>query len=204
MIDPKLKQKLAKVYELVKRGTEGEKDAARKALDKMLAKYNLEGIDLESIDKSKYHFKYSTDMEVSLIARLAKTVLNDANCIDSAYRLTGSVKEVVLQLTYLDYITLTASYEYFRRHMKAQWIIFCAPHIRRCRTNKTRNKKRNELKDVFFSIYCQQSNLYKPHELEPIKWDDLSEREKKNYLHLENVEGGTYNRQVTNGLLLEN
>ena len=203
MIDQKLKDKLAKVYELVKRGTDGEKAAAKKTLDKMLSKYNLEGVNLDSLDKNKYHFKYSTDMEVSLIARLVKTVLNDPDCMDSAYRLIGSVREVVLHLTYLDYITLTASYEYFRRHMKTQWNIFCAPHIKKCRTNKTRNKKRNELKDVFFSIYCQQSNLYKPHELEPLKWDEMSNNEKKKWLQLKNVEGGTYHRQVNHGLLLE-
>ena len=204
MIDPKLKQRLAKVYELVKRGTEGEKDAARKALDKMLAKYNLEGIDLNGIAKSKYKFKYSAEMDVMLIERLVKSLLTDKDCLTDGYRFIGGVKEIVLQLTYLDYITLTASYEYFRRHMKAQWKVFCIPNLKRCRTAASRNKRREELRAKFFSIYCQQSNLYQPHELRPLIWKDLTAQQKKDYIKLQEVEGGKYNRQVTNGLLLEN
>ena len=55
------KDKIAKIYELVKRGaTEGEKQAAEIALNKLLKKFNLTDEFLETINLREYEFKYAT------------------------------------------------------------------------------------------------------------------------------------------------
>lgn len=197
---PEQKEKLKKVYELVKRGsTEGERAAAEKALEKLLAKFNLKGVDLDSLDKEWYKLTYISELELSLLERLIRTMLNEWP--SDLGRIGG--KTLGIKLTYLDYITISSAYEYFRRHMKQQWIKFAAPHVARCRTAKTRNARRKELQGVFFSKYAIASNFYKPEELTTIDLNDLSKKERADRQRMQSVEGGTYNTQVTNGLYLE-
>lgn len=199
---PELKYKLKKVYALVKQGaTEGERAAAEKALEKMLDKYNLTGVDLESLDKDWYYLTYTTDMEIWLLDRLFKTLLGEypADAGRLPYR-----KKIGAKLTYLDWITISSAYEYFRRHMKAQWVKYCAPNLKRCRTTKSRNARRKELQEVFFSKYAIASNMYRPAELTTVELSKLSKKEAADRIRLsQQVEGGKYNVQVTNGLLLE-
>ncbi|RKR83218.1 hypothetical protein BDD43_3420 [Mucilaginibacter gracilis] len=199
---PEQKEKLKKIYELVKRGsTEGERAAAEKALDKMLEKYNMKGVDLDSLDMDWYGLSYTTDLELSLMERLIKTMLGDYP--KDIGRMQKGSKTIHMRVTYFDYITVSSAYEYFRRHMKLQWQKFAAPHVAKCRTTKTKNARRKQLQDVFFNKYAIASNFYKPEELQPVDWDSLPKKEQQDYIKLHKVEGGTYNVQVTNGLLLE-
>jgi len=202
-VTPEIRERLAKVYELVKRGgTEGEQAAAKTALDRMLKKYKLDGINLDALDLLKYSFKYSTEMEMWLIGRLVKTFLTD-NQMQGATRTTYKVRQVNLLLKYVDYITIDCAYEYFRRHMKQQWLMFCAPELARKRKAKTRNKRRKELQNVFFNDYAIKSNLYRKEEIIQISPADLTEQELADSRKLSNVSGGVYNKQVITGNLLE-
>ena len=204
MISQAVKDKLAKVYELVKRGgSEGEKTAAQKALDRLIEKYNLNGVNLDAIDKAEHVFKYSGEMDIWLMQRLVTMLLTDHSCFESSYRRVGSVKEISLTLTYLDYVTLEASYGYFKKHMNAQWRKFCLPNLKRCKTAKSRNKRREELKGLFFSRYGIESNLFRDSDLIETSWEDMSDKEKRDRIKLSGIEGGKYNRQMTGGLLLE-
>lgn len=204
MINNELKSRLAKVYELVKRGgTEGEKAAAKNALDRMLEKYNLSGMDMDSLDKGVYRFKYASDLDHWLVLRIVTMFVSDPSVIDSARRSTRGVKEIVLQLTYLDFITVSASYGYFKRHMKAQWDKTCAPELARCRKIKTRNARRKELQHHFFNAYLIASKLYKDGELTSVPMSDMAEKKRRDRLKMREVEGGQYKKQVVGGLFLE-
>ena len=48
-MNDKVKEKLTKVYELVKRGVEGERQSAEKMLKKLLEKYNISEDELTII-----------------------------------------------------------------------------------------------------------------------------------------------------------
>ncbi|RYF25162.1 MAG: hypothetical protein EOO42_04335 [Flavobacteriales bacterium] len=196
-----LKNRLAKIYELVKRGTEGEKNAAQNALDKLLAKYNLEGIDLDNLDKSIYKFKYKTQLDEWLLLRIVH-MFTDGSAMGSAIKNTWNVREIQLSLTYLDFITVSASYEYFKRHMALQWKKICADDVKRKRKASTKAKRRAELQQPFFSRYVIASKLYKDGEL--TTHTNTTQKEKETRRLMQDVEGGQYNKQVTNGLLLEN
>lgn len=195
------KDKIAKVYELVNRGEAGEKEAAKKALDRLMKKYNLNDADIEGIKLTKYQFKYSNNLEQWLLSTIVTFFLDKDNV--KAYRKTYKVREVVLALEYLDFIVVESAYGYFRKHMMAQYKKMVLPQVNRCRTVKTKNARRAELQEIFFSNYVIASNLYKPQDLTEVKLSDLSEKERKQRAQLQGVQGGNYKTQVTNGLYLE-
>lgn len=202
MINTELKQKLNKVYALVKQGTDGEKQAAQNALDRLLEKYNLQGIDLNSLDKEIYCFKYKTTLDEQLFVRILKIIVG-IDDLSSASKDTWHKREIQIQLTYLDYITLSASYEYFKKHMKAQWDKVCAPELKRCRKAKTRNARRKQLQEAFFNRYIINSKLYKESELTTVDYSTKSDKEKRDRYLMEEVEGGAYNKQMVGGKFLE-
>lgn len=203
MLDANLKQRLSKVYELVKRGaTEGERAAAQAALDKLLGKYNLTGIDLDSLDREIYKFKYSTTLEEWLLLRILKVMIDDDVARASAVKQTYGVRQIRLHLRYLDYITVSCAYEYFRRHMKQQWNKLCAAELKKKRKAKTRNQRREELQSLFFDRYIIASKLYKEEELTEVDLSQVSDRERRDRYNLEDIEGGAFATQVQSGHLL--
>jgi hypothetical protein len=206
MITPELKQKLAKVYELVNRGaTDGEKTAAKKALERLMEKHGIREEDLDNLKKGKFFFKYSSDLDLWLLSRLVHFFIdNPDEVINGGYRSSYGGKDVCFWLTYLDSVTIECAYGYFKRHMNAQWKKFCLSNLRRCKTTKSRNKRRKELQNVFFDRYIIASHLYDPKRLVAVNWDDLSKQEQKDRVKLSEIEGGKYNRQMTSGLLIEN
>lgn len=201
-MNKELKDRLFKVYELVKNGgTEGEKEAAKLALDRIIERHNLKDVDLDSLDREIYRFKYASNLELLLLTRIVKVLLDDEFAIRSARRRTNGVREVSYMLRFLDYITLEAAYEYFRRHMKNQWERLCADQIRRKRSAKTKNKRRSELQSLFFTAYVIKSKLYKEGELQRV--EVTSKQELEDRRKLERVQGGQFNKQVVGGLFLD-
>ena len=197
-----LKEKIAKLYTMVERGgTEGERAAAKNLLDKLLAKYNLEDIELGSSVLFKYDFKYSSQLEIWLMSVLFKFLLK-TKITEVAMRHTYGVRQIGISLSREDYIILDSSYEYFRRHMKIQWNKFCAQELKKYRKAKTRNKRRSQLQDLFFDRYAIASNLIDKKDLITVDVDDMSQQEINDRMKFSEVEGGNYNRQLSNGLTL--
>ena len=199
-MNQEIKEKLAKVYELVNRGVDGEKEAAKAALDRIVKKYGLTDNDVANINKKAYSFKYSTNLELMLLHTLIRYFLDKEV---RAHRDTWKKREVVAQLEYVDYVTLECAYEYFRRHMKKQFNKICLPKIKRCRSSKTKNKRREQLQNLFFSSYVIASKLYKEGDLETVDASKMTEKEMRDRAALRNVEGGAYTQQMTTGLYLE-
>lgn len=191
-----LKDKLAKIYALVQHGgTEGEKAAAKHQLDKMLKKYNLEGLDLDSIEKSTRYFTFTSELERSLFGQLVKKFCPE----EEIYRkVVGGkkTKTLVLDLNHLNFIELSSSYEYFRRHMNLQWKKTALPVISRKRTVKTKNKSREQLQVAFLGKYLYLSGLWEPKDDSLVDPRDLTREEAEAYLAVRNIEGGKYSKQV--------
>lgn len=198
-MNQEIKDKLAKVYQLVNQGaTEGERAAAEKALERLLKRHNLSMEALNEIAFSEYRFKYSSKLDMMLMLRLKRFFFEEK--YDKIAKDTRNCKDMVLNMTFEDYITLECAYEYFRRHMNVQWKRFCAPLIKKKRTARTRNILREELQYPFFERYVINSNLVKAEE---VTQRQMTEKDEKRESILGDVEGGTYNKQVTNGLLLD-
>ncbi|EMY3483778.1 hypothetical protein FPG87_12490 [Flavobacterium psychrophilum] len=196
------KEKIAKIYELVKRGsTDGEKQAAEIALNKLLKKFNLTDEFLATIHLTQYEFKYATQLDQDLFIQLYIYFFKDKEFNIS--KSTLGRKSLFVNLEYLDYILFSTAYEYFKKHMNAEFRKFCLPLIAKCRTTKTKNKRRAELQKTFFSQYVMKSKIYHENQIEKIDLSKLSDKQYNDRKRLSEIEGGKYHTQVTTGLYLE-
>ena len=168
-------------------------------LKKLLEKYNISEDELNSIDEKKYYFKYASNLDEWLFIQLIEYFFKEKNY--KLYRIKGiGVKEIEIQMPYLDWVTLDSAYGYFKPHLNQQWRKHGLPVVNRCRTTKTKNKRREAMQKTFFSLYIIRSGIYCP---EQKKSKSLTEEEIKQLTMLYGVEGGKYNQQVTTGLYLE-
>ena len=198
-MNDKVKEKITKVYELVKRGIAGEQQSAEKMLKKLLEKYNISEAELNSIDEKNYYFKYASNLDEWLLIQLIEYFFKEKNY--KLYRIKYSgVKEIAIQMPYLDWVTLDSAYGYFKPHLNQQWRKHGLPVVNRCRTTKTKNKRREAMQKTFFKLYVARSGIYRP---EQKISKSLTEEEIKRLTMLYGVEGGKYNQQVTTGLYLE-
>ena len=198
-MNDKVKEKITKVYELVKRGVAGERQSAEKVLKKLLEKYNISEAELNSIDEKEYYFKYASNLDEWLLIQLIEYFFKEKNY--KLYRIKNSgVKEIAIQMPYLDWVTLDSAYGYFKSHLNQQWRKHGLPVVNRCRTTKTKNKRREAMQKTFFNLYIIRSGIYHP---EQKNSKSLTEEEIKRLTMLYGVEGGKYNQQVTTGLYLE-
>ena len=198
-MNDKVKEKITKVYELVKRGVAGERQSAEKMLKKLLEKYNISEAELNSIDEKNYYFKYASNLDEWLLIQLIEYFFKEKNY--KLYRIKYSgVKEIAIQMPYLDWVTLDSAYGYFKPHLNQQWRKHGLPVVNRCRTTKTKNKRREAMQKTFFNLYIIRSGIYRP---EQKNSKSVTEEEIKRLTMLYGVEGGKYNQQVTTGLYLE-
>ena len=201
-MNDKVKEKITKVYELVKRGIAGEQQSAEKMLKKLLEKYNISEDELNSIDEKEYYFKYASNLDEWLLIQLIEYFFKEKKY--KLYRIKDSgVKEIAIQMPYLDWVTLDSAYGYFKPHLNQQWRKHGLPIVNRCRTTKTKNKRREEMQQTFFNLYIIRSGIYRPEQKNSNSLKSLTEEEIKRLTMLYGVEGGKYNQQVTTGLYLE-
>lgn len=201
-MDNQLKDKISKIYELVKRGgTEGEKAAAETALNKLLKKHNLTEEFIKTMHLKEYEFKYATNLDLWLFMQLHEFFFKGKQF--NASKSTLGRKSIFMNLEYLDWVLLSSSYEYFKRHMNAEFRKFCVPLIKKCRTTKTKNARRADLQQTFFGRYVIASKIYHQEQIGEIDLSKLSEKERRDRQRLEEIQGGSYNTQVTTGLFLE-
>ncbi len=195
-----IRNKIAKVYALVNQGVDGEKQAAKVTLDRLMKKYNIDESYVETIHEKYYYFKYSTDLEKTLLSRLIKHILRKKLDI---YLVTNGQRALSVKLEYMDFVTLECSYEYFRKHMKLEFKRLVTPQLNRCRTAKSKKTRRNQLSEIFFSNYVIASKLYDESEIQKVDLSTISEAERKSRTSLYGVQGGQYKEQMTTGLYLE-
>lgn len=206
-MNQQIKNKLAKIQELINRGsTEGERKAAERAFNRIVKENNIDESKLNELHLNTYYFTYSTELEPRLIQFLIRFFYPSLQLEDIARRTNYKKDEelgvitytraIKLLLSYEQYVTLSCSYEYFRRHMKKQYNKIVKPVIDRCRTNKTKKLKRNILIDDFFTAYIIASKLIDQKHVKEIPYSELSAQEKKNATLLADVEGGNYKTQV--------
>lgn len=193
-----VRQKIAKVYELVKRGVNGEKQSAERALERLIKKYNVSEKELDSLILKKYSFKYVSEIDKRLLFQLLLYFFEYK--YTNYFLCTGTVKEIRIKMEYTDYIQVVCAYEYFRRHMNKEWKKHALPILNRCRTTKTKNKRRKELQEAFFSSYLLASKIYRNTQIS--NNEEPTESELRDFYAFRNVQGGTYNQQVTTGLYL--
>lgn len=201
-MDNQLKDKISKIYELVQRGaTEGEKNAAESALNKLLKKHNLTEEFIKTMHLKEYEFKYATNLDLWLFMQLHEYFFKGKQF--NASRSTLGRKSVFISFEYLDWVLFSSAYEYFKRHMNTEFKKVCVPLIKKCRSTKSKNERRAKLQQTFFGQYVMNSKIYHQEQVGEIDLSKLSEKERKDRALLEDIQGGSYVTQVTTGLYLE-
>jgi hypothetical protein len=194
--------KIAKICELVKNGaTEGEKNAAQTALDKLLKKYNLNSDYIDTISERNYEFKYATNLDLQLFMQLHDYFFKGKSF--KAQRRTMSQKRIIIALEYIDWVTISCAYEYFKPHMNKEFRKICIPAIKKCRSAKTKNARRKELQESFFGFYVVKSKIVHESQLKKVDPTKMSAKELADFVRLQAIEGGQLTNQVTTGLYLE-
>jgi hypothetical protein len=188
-----LRDRLEKIYALAIQGaTEGERAAAKLALDRLMKRYNLSEDDVNNIDKKECVFVFRGMLELALLERIM------AFFIGGHKGSQRSRTRVYSKLVYLDWVTVDCAYEYFRRHMRSQYDKVLKKRLKRIRKKRSKEK----LMDLFFSRYIIASKLYKDGELQNVTGESSAAIRERLAME-QNVEGGTYNRQLVGGLMLE-
>jgi hypothetical protein len=201
-MDNQLKDKISKIYELVKRGaTEGEKSASESALNKLLKKHNLTEEFIQTMYLKEYEFKYATKLDLDLFMQLHEYFFKGKQF--NASKSTLGRKSIFISFEYLDWVLFSSAYEYFKRHMNAEFKKVCVPLIKKCKSTKTKNERRTKLQKTFFGQYVINSKIYHQEQVGEIDLSKLSEKERKDRARLEDIQGGSYATQVTTGLYLE-
>lgn len=205
--DKKIKQRFENLRALAERGaTRGERKAALKGMERLIAKYDLETEHIHDALKVQYSFKYASDLDWRLFCRLYSFFLHTDEEIYVRYHKFEDeewveCREIVVELSRVDYITMDCAFGYFRPHMNKQWRKIALPEINRHRKAKHKKKKRKLLQEKFFVRYCIASGLYREDELQNKEISSRAELEA--ILMFRNVEGGEFNQQVGTGLYLE-
>lgn len=194
-----VKDKIAKVLELVNRGKDGEQLAAKNALQRLMKKYNIPQKELDKIYLKEYGFKYSTQLDMYLMLQLVEYFLGNKNI--EIYKETWGKREILIKLEYLDWVTIETAWGYFKPHMNKEWRKFAKGKLNRYRKQSNKNKRREQLQEVFFSQYILKSGIY--HSEQVVKRKSMSLKEFKDLCDAENIEGGNYKKQVDRGLYLE-
>lgn len=210
----KVLDKLTKINELINRGaTNGEKSAAKAAFAKLIEKYNISDEELKTFLPSDYVFKFSNRAEETLLYHISAYVL-DIWTKQLKLGWNGVQRNVTIKnLTKLQFIEITAMYEYFRRHMKSEYkkvVSDAVSEAKRLEWSGYRigpkqkpirvSKERWKAQTLFISKYLKISGI--------ARWDPASETTSISSITdtslLNTIEGGQYFQQInTDSRLLD-
>lgn len=198
-IDDRFKERLRKLRTLAERGaTEGEKEAARRGIDRILNRFGIDPDKFNEAVSKEYEFKYQTAEERTLFFSLQSWFCEGEDKERDVFRYSGT-RTLIVRLEYENYIVLSCAYEYFRRHMKAQW----AKTLERARPTLIykRGKAKRELiaflKRRFISEYIIASKLIDESKLKTMTGEGLTPEQKQAMYAASKVEGGQYHTQLT-------
>ncbi len=199
-MEDKIKKTLLKVYELINRGSDGEKEAAKAAFDRIVAKYNLDDIDISSLNKEVVLIRYYNNLEKVIAKRVILCFVDRDDAFVGAFQTTVDSKKILgVMLTDMEKVVVECAFGYFRKHMREQYKTNCVPQIKKIKRKKGKRARAEELKLLFLQRYCIASKLYKEHELETIHPMDLSDDEYADHMRMSGVKGGQYRTQVATG-----
>ncbi|WP_020403764.1 hypothetical protein [Gracilimonas tropica] len=204
-----IQKRFASLIRLAERGaTEGEKAAARKAMERLQMKYDFDSLNLDELLRSEYCFTWTSNIEIKLFIVLCKYFLNREDFIVEKRNWREEngelyeARELAIKLDQMEYITIECAYEYFRRHMNSEWKRLIIPKLNRCRKARTRKAKKETLEPLFFEQYIIRSQLVNPEHLTELDPEEMSQQEIENRAAMTGMQGGAFNRQVGTGLYL--
>lgn len=192
-----LNDKIRKVKALIERGaTDGEKAAARKALERLSKAHNF-AIEQDGSVMNTYKFFYTMVIDMELADRII--IYFDLDVIPKG-RYTRPTRSFFIRMDIDDHVIFDCAYGYFKPHMAAQWRKNVTPILKRCRTAKSRKARQERIERRFMAQYLLKSGLITNKDL---TFDAPSSKELNEVKALRGIEGGNYNQQLNTGLYLD-
>lgn len=172
IMENKLKDKLLKLYELAKRGVDGEKENAEFMLNKLLDKHGLTIQDIDQETPKKRWYKYTTNLSKKIISQIVFKVINN----DSVYSVRG-YKEVVAEVTDYQHIQILELIDFHLENF---------------------NKERKQFLNDFTSAYVQKHRLFRDTKDEDVRGrKPLSIEEKQALWRMSNIKYCLSNKTYT-------
>lgn len=164
-----LLQKLIKLKTLSEKGIGGEREAARRQLDKLMVKYGVQGDELGEI---AYHaWTYKKDMNGRLLLQVIYSVMGTTRIYQQAKNKAGC------DCTKAEAIEIEAKYGFYKSAMKADLETFYTAF---CMKNR---------------IYPPQTKLT-PEELAGIESHELTDEDRKAIKLSEAIDANRYHKQI--------
>lgn len=132
MIDEKKMELIKKVYALAEHGERGERAAARRQLDRLLRKYNIDEADLKGDYTREYEFRYNGKMQKQILVQLFAKIAPDR----TAYRYTrgrGKNSISILDCTEAEAVQIKIEFEFFTRLWEEELSLFLSAFIQKHR-----------------------------------------------------------------------
>lgn len=192
-----IKSKLVKIQALMDRGsTDGERQAATEAFNKLVEKYDLSDDDMLHFSKIEISFRYFLRQEIDMLFFILRKFSENEYIPISKYTKT---KNLTVSMTKLDAIVCHSAYEYFRRHYRKQLKEVNEVYKLNKHTlgKSERSSAKKNIKNRFFVQYLKASNLITDDDTKQYK-TSISDVEQQAMLI--EVEGGIFNKQLNDEL----
>jgi hypothetical protein len=174
-MENKLKDKLLKLYELAKRGVDGEKVNAEFMLNRMLQKHGLTIEDIDQETPKKRYYKYTTKLNDKLISQIIFKVINKRN----VYSIKG-YKEVMAEVTDYQHIQILELIDFHLENF---------------------DKERKQFLNDFTSAYVQKHRLFRDSDDDDFKDEKpLTTEEKQALWRMSNIKDCLSNKTYTKKL----
>lgn len=170
---------LKKIKALAERGVGGEKDSAQALLDRLMKKYGVTELDLETERVETAWFRYRDEMERRILSQIIFMVTGKYSFGCIGRHTNRPRKERGVDCTAAERLEIEANYEFFKEAMKQEF-------------------------EVFFTAFCYKNNLYpSKNKVPPKDIDEMTPEEKarilKAGLMAEGMERHTLQKMIEGG-----
>nr|WP_314462691.1 DUF2786 domain-containing protein [uncultured Clostridium sp.] len=131
MVSDKTKDRIKKLQALAERGVGGEKDTAKRKLEKLLEDNNI--FSLEELDEDKieyFLFSYKGDHEIQLLRQCVYKVLG-ASTDRTAYRTRGTRQKLGYYCTKAQKLEIELEFEFYRNAFYEELTVFMSAFIQK-------------------------------------------------------------------------
>ena len=130
MVDEKKLELLKKIQALAERGDRGEREAARKQLERLMEKYNVQEADLSDEIISIHWFKYANEYERKLLHQVGYKIAPSRECyVHTSGK--GKRTEIGVKCTKAEALQISIEFDFYKRLMKEEMDFFYRAFIQK-------------------------------------------------------------------------
>ena len=130
MVDEKKLELLKKIQALAERGDRGEREAARKQLERLMEKYNVQEADLSNEIVSIHWFKFANEYERKLLHQVGYKIAPSRE-IYAHTEGKGKRTEHGIKCTKAEALQISIEFDFYKRLMKEEMDFFYRAFIQK-------------------------------------------------------------------------